>query len=72
MASFNDLSALSLDLPLREAREDFERLYFRHHLERWSWSVSKVALVAGVDRTHLYRKLRQLELMDRGSLGERR
>lgn len=49
-----------LDLPLREARELFEKAYFEHHLQASSGNVSQVAKLAGVERTHLYRKLKAL------------
>ena len=52
---------LSLDLPLREAREAFERAYFEHHLAR-EGSISRLAEKSGLERTHLYRKLKQLGL----------
>ncbi|MBI3147865.1 MAG: sigma-54-dependent Fis family transcriptional regulator [Betaproteobacteria bacterium] len=47
-------------LPLREARESFERLYFEHLLGREQQNMSRVAEKAGLERTHLYRKLKQL------------
>ncbi len=47
-------------LPLREARESFERLYFEHLLGREQHNMSRVADRAGLERTHLYRKLKQL------------
>ncbi len=50
---------LPLDLPLREARETFERAYFEHHLARDS-SISRLAETSGLERTHLYRKLKAL------------
>ena len=49
-------------LPLREAREAFERDYFRSLLEQHAGSVNQVAQQAGIERTHLYRKLRSLGL----------
>jgi DNA-binding NtrC family response regulator len=54
-------AGLALDLPLREAREAFERAYFEHHLAR-EGSMSRLAERSGLERTHLYRKLRQLGL----------
>jgi DNA-binding NtrC family response regulator len=54
-------AGLPLDLPLREAREAFERAYFEHHLAR-EGSMSRLAERSGLERTHLYRKLRQLGL----------
>jgi DNA-binding NtrC family response regulator len=51
---------LSFDLPLREARDAFERAYFEHHLVREGGSMTRVAERTGLERTHLYRKLKQL------------
>lgn len=51
---------LMLDLPLREAREAFERVYFTHHLGLEDGSISRVAEKSGLERTHLYRKLKAL------------
>ena len=51
---------LSFDLPLREARDAFERAYFEHHLQREGGSMTRVAEKTGLERTHLYRKLKQL------------
>ena len=48
------------ELPLREARERFEKRYITHHLEKNGGNVSKVAEKAGLERTHLYRKLKSL------------
>jgi DNA-binding NtrC family response regulator len=52
--------AVSLDQPLREARDQFERVYFEYHLARENFSMTRVADRAGLERTHLYRKLKQL------------
>ena len=52
--------SLPLDLPLREAREHFDALYFDYHLRREVGNVSRVAEKVGLERTHLYRKLKQL------------
>jgi len=51
---------LPLDMPLREARDAFERTYFEHHLAREQGSMTRVAEKTGLERTHLYRKLKQL------------
>lgn len=59
---------IELDKPLREARDDFERIYFEHHLIREGGSMSRVAARTGLERTHLYRKLKQLGI----DLGRRR
>ncbi len=53
---------IALDRPYREAREAFERLYFEHLLARENGSMSKVAEHSGLERTHLYRKLKALGL----------
>ncbi|MBI4290797.1 MAG: response regulator [Betaproteobacteria bacterium] len=53
-------ASLRLDLPFREAREVFERLYFEHTLKLENGCMPRIAERAGVDRAHLYRKLRQL------------
>ena len=59
---------LPLDLPLREARDAFERVYFEHHLTREQGSMTRVAERTGLERTHLYRKLKQLGIdLSRGS-----
>lgn len=51
---------LPLDLPLREAREHFDAIYFDYHLQKEAGNVSRVAEKIGLERTHLYRKLKQL------------
>ncbi|MDR2926313.1 MAG: response regulator [Azoarcus sp.] len=53
---------VSLDQPLREAREAFERMYFEHHLRMERGNITRLAQKTGLERTHLYRKLRQLGL----------
>lgn len=51
---------LKLDLPLRLARENFDALYFEYHMNNESGNVTRVAEKVGLERTHLYRKLKQL------------
>ena len=51
---------LPLELPLREAREAFERAYFEQLLAREAGSIARVAEKSGMERTHLYRKLKAL------------
>ena len=51
---------LALDRPLREARESFERLYLQKQLTSAGGSVGELAKLAGMERTHLYRKLKSL------------
>jgi len=52
--------ALPLDQPLREARDEFERIYFEHQLKKVGGNMSRLAESVGLERTHLYRKLKQL------------
>ena len=59
--------------PLRDAREAFERQYFEHHLKNERGNMTRVAERTGLERTHLYRKLKQLGLsvgrrLDEGEL----
>jgi len=49
-----------LSLPLREAREQFERTYLQQQLALCDGKVGKLAQRVGMERTHLYRKLRSL------------
>ncbi len=53
-------ASLPLNLPLREAREQFEKVYLEHQLQEVGGSVGKLAKRVGMERTHLYRKLRGL------------
>jgi DNA-binding NtrC family response regulator len=52
--------SFDLELPLRDARDAFERAYFEYHLGKESGSMTRVAEKTGLERTHLYRKLKQL------------
>ena len=54
------LGALPLDQTLRDARDAFERVYFDYHIGRENGNMSRVAERVGLERTHLYRKLKQL------------
>jgi DNA-binding NtrC family response regulator len=56
------LLPLDLDQPLREARDAFEKLYFEHHIGKAGGNMSRVAEAVGLERTHLYRKLKQLDI----------
>ena len=49
-----------LALPLREAREQFERTYLQQQLVLCGGKVGQLAKRVGMERTHLYRKLRSL------------
>ena len=68
MAQASEHNGVALDQPLRDARDQFERVYFEYHLARESYSMTRVADRAGLERTHLYRKLKQLGIeLARGS-----
>jgi DNA-binding NtrC family response regulator len=51
-----------MEMPLREAREYFERMYFQFHLAREGGAMTRLAEKTGLERTHLYRKLKDLGL----------
>ncbi|MEW5902780.1 MAG: response regulator [Pseudomonadota bacterium] len=51
---------LPVDLPFREARERFDTAYLNYHLEQMQGNIAGLADKIGVERTHLYRKLKQL------------
>ena len=57
-----EITTRFFELPLREAREAFERIYFEQLLGREQSNMSKAAEKAGLERTHLYRKLKQLNI----------
>jgi DNA-binding NtrC family response regulator len=57
-----EITTRFFEMPLREAREAFERIYFEQLLGREQSNMSKVAEKAGLERTHLYRKLKQLNI----------
>ena len=62
--------SFDLDRPLREARDAFEKRYFEFHLARENGSMTRVAEKTGLERTHLYRKLKQLGVdLSRGKRG---
>jgi DNA-binding NtrC family response regulator len=52
--------ALPLDLPLREVREYFDSAYFKYQMQKENSNLTRVAEKVGIERTHLYRKLKQL------------
>jgi DNA-binding NtrC family response regulator len=59
-----------LDKPLRDARDEFEKCYFEFHLSKEGGSMTRVAEKTGLERTHLYRKLKQLGVdLSRGKRG---
>ena len=59
-----------LEKPLRNARDEFEKAYFEFHLAKEGGSMTRVAEKTGLERTHLYRKLKQLGVdLTRGKRG---
>jgi DNA-binding NtrC family response regulator len=52
--------SLQLDKPLREAREQFDSLYFNYQMQKEGGNIARIAEKIGIERTHLYRKLKQL------------
>ena len=63
------LAQVNLDLPLREARDSFERIYLSYQLAKLQGSMTRLAERSGLERTHLYRKIRQLGMeLQRGIL----
>jgi len=59
------------DIPLRDARDRFEKAYLEYHLKRTGGNVSELAAIAGMERTHLYRKLKQLGINTKQSKEEK-
>ena len=57
---FAQLEVGHFDLPLREARDIFEKAYFEYHLKQTGGSMTRVSEQTGLERTHLYRKLKAL------------
>ncbi|MGJ0483116.1 MAG: sigma-54-dependent transcriptional regulator [Methylomicrobium sp.] len=50
------------NLPLKDARDQFEKAYLEYHFERSGGSVAKLSSIVGMERTHLYRKLHSLNI----------
>lgn len=65
----NTSPAIDFELPLRDARELFERAYLEHNLKLVDGSVGELAKISGVERTHLYRKLRALGINPKDYIG---
>ena len=59
-AGLQSQQSFMLDKPLRESRDEFEKAYFEYHLAKENGSMTRVAEKTGLERTHLYRKLKQL------------
>ena len=69
-AASASVQSFDLNGPLREARDTFEKAYFEYHLAQESGSMTRVADKTGLERTHLYRKLKQLGVdLSRGKRG---
>ncbi|MGI4811831.1 MAG: response regulator [Janthinobacterium lividum] len=64
------MGSISFDIPLRAARDAFERAYFEYHLARENSSMTRVAEKTGLERTHLYRKMRLLGIEIAKNKGE--
>ncbi len=54
------IQGMNFDLPLKTVRNIFEKQYFDHHLSENNHNIAKVADIAGLERTTLYRKLKDL------------
>ena len=67
----SEVNTIPLDLPLREAREQFERNYLLQQLKECEGNVARLAERVGMERTNLYRKLRSLEIDPKRASDER-
>lgn len=56
----NPITGIDFNVPLKVARNIFEREYFNHHLQENNYNIATVATLAGLERTTLYRKLKDL------------
>ena len=66
-ASSSATSEIPLDLSLREARDLFEKTYFERLIDQENGNMTRVADRAGLERTHLYRKIKLLGIKLRGN-----
>ena len=66
-ASTSVAPEIPLDLSLREARDLFEKTYFERLIDQESGNMTRVAERAGLERTHLYRKIKLLGIKLRGN-----
>lgn len=66
-----NIVGFNFNLPLRELREELERRYFEYHIAQEGHNMSKVAQKVGLERTHLYRKLKQLGIQFSRRQGEK-
>jgi len=60
--NFDEQTSGLFDMSLREARDAFEKSYLEHHLSQTDGNMSKLAQKVGMERTHLYRKFKQLKI----------
>lgn len=63
VAGHVEAAELPFQLPLREARDWFEKAYLEHHLRETGGNMVRVAELTGLERTHLYRKIKQLGIV---------
>jgi len=64
------IRSFMLDKPLRDGRDEYEKAYFEFHLAKENGSMTRVSEKTGLERTHLYRKLKQLGVdLSRGKRG---
>lgn len=61
-------SDIPLNITLREARDIFEKTYFEKLIEQEGGNMTRVAERAGLERTHLYRKIKSLGIKTRNQL----
>jgi len=59
-SALQEHQTFDLNQPLRDARDAFEKAYFEFHLSKEDGSMTRVAEKTGLERTHLYRKLKHL------------
>lgn len=64
------IAKMYFDLPLREARDLFEKAYFEHQMQIMGGSMTRISEYTGLERTHLYRKLKALGVDATKSRGE--
>jgi two-component system nitrogen regulation response regulator NtrX len=69
LQSDSNISAM-MGVPLREARESFEREYLKVQIRRFSGNISRTAAFIGMERSALHRKLKLLGIADRRELEE--
>lgn len=62
-SNIGETNAVNFDQSLRDFREQLESHYFEYHIEKENRNMSRVAQKAGLERTHLYRKLKQLGIV---------